>query len=138
MSRSLVNRGLAWSTTATPPTTTKSTPAPASAGISLVGRNSGQFATRSLACLRKLAALFVHALQRFHSLRGREVEVLADQAFVHGRAVRLGGQREPTTGRVEGPVERLDGGVRRPALEPRDDGLGDAQASGELGLGQPG
>src|SRR5437763_4406076 len=136
MSRSLVKRGLACTTTATPPTTTKSTPAPASAGINLVGRNSGQFATCSLACLGQPAALVVHALERLHSLRGGQLEVLADQALVHGRPVALGRQHEPTTGRVECTVERLHGGVGRDALESSDDRLGDAQSSGEFGLRQ--
>src|SRR5436853_1326002 len=138
MSRSLVKRGLACTTTATPPMTTKSTPASTSADISRVGRKSGQFATRPLPGPRQLPALLVHALQCLQPLRGSELEVLADQALVDGRVVSLGSQREPVTGRMERAIERLDGGIRRSILEPRDDRLRDAQAPRELGLRQAG
>src|ERR1700722_13716924 len=82
MSRSRVKRGLAWITTATPPMTTKSTPARTSAPISVVGRKSGQLATMLLAGSHELARLLVHRFQAVYSLRWVQFELLADQAVI--------------------------------------------------------
>src|SRR5450759_1229860 len=105
MSRSRVKRGLAWTTTATPPMTTKSTPACTSAPIRAVGRKAGQLATVHFAGACEPTRLLVHRFKAVHSLRGLEFELLADQAFVHCRSPRACPNNQLDSRRSQGAIQ---------------------------------
>src|SRR5919204_5721196 len=134
MSRSLVKRGCAWRTTATPPTMTKSTPASTRRSRRRAGWKSVQLATR--ACPRKGqdARLAGHALEAPQTLHRRELELLANQALVDTGRPRRGGQDELVPQRVERVGDSPQGGVRVLALPRRDRRLRRSHAPGELAL----
>src|SRR5215211_3708586 len=138
MSRSFVKRGWACATTATPPTTTKSTRPSTRRRMSRLGRNSGHVATRAFPGRGYRPPLLVHRFETRDSFNGGESKMPADQAFVHRRAERLGGQVQPATGGAQCAVHGVDGRIRVGALQSGNDRLGRSQASGELLLRERG
>src|SRR5271165_2943297 len=136
MSRSRVKRGLAWTTTATPPITTKSTPAPTSAPISAVGRKSGQLATVQLASGCEPASLLVHRFQAPESFCWPQFELLAYQAFIDGGPSRACCEHQLSTGCSHGAIQRGEAGVRVGSLELSHGCLADREPLCEIGLGQ--
>src|SRR5437764_3461874 len=111
MSRSCVNLGIAWRTTATPPTTTKSTSAPARRRRIPLGTNSGQLTTVSSPDLRQLHPLAVHLLEQVQPLLRCQFELSADQALVHAGGLPAEGQAEVVPGGLDRVPQRLEGGV---------------------------
>src|SRR5437763_505042 len=138
MSRSCVNRGIACRTTATPPTTTKSTSASARRRKIPLGTNSGQFTTVSSPDLPQLHPLAVHLLKEIQTLLGRQLELSADQRLVHAGGLPAEGQAEVVPGGLHRVLEGLEGGVGGRGLQAGDGGLGGPHAQGELLLGDPG
>src|SRR6185437_1790286 len=104
----------------------------------VVGRNSGQLATAARAGPRELAGLAVHEFETAQPLRWRERELLADQALVDRRLMRMGRDRELDADGSQGTVEGGDAGVRFGSLQLRHGRLADGESIGEVGLGQPG
>src|SRR5438270_13422518 len=137
MSRSRVKRGVAWTTTATPPITTKSTPARTRAPISTVGRKSGQFATVHLAGGCELASLLIHRFQAAQPLYRRQFELLANEAFVDAGSSRSRRDHELDPGCTQGAVERCEAWVRVGPLELSHSCLADRESLREIDLGHP-
>src|ERR1700722_18528574 len=145
MSRSLVKRGLACRTTATPPTITKSTPASLRRRSRLPSLNVGWSSedsdttttaprARSSECLCRR----MHLFQSAQPLRGRKLELLADEALIDAARARRSLKLQAVAGRPERCGEGLEGGVRAQALQLRNRSLGDAETERELSLGEPG
>src|SRR5512132_583221 len=135
MSRSLVNRGCACSTTATPPTITKSTSAATRRVSSRAGSKSVQLATRPCPREGQDAGLAGHRLEAFEPLRRGELELLADEALVDAGRLRGRAQDELVPQRVERVGNGSDRRVGVPALERGDRRLRRSHAPGELLLG---
>src|SRR5277367_6541902 len=136
MSRSRVKRGLAWTTTATPPITTKSISPCTSAPIRAAGWKSGQFATVRLARAGQPSSLLVHHFQALQSLCRLEFELLADQAFIDRRPARACGKNQLDSRCAQSPIQRGQAWVRVGSLELSDGRLADRQALPKLGLRQ--
>src|SRR5271165_3426010 len=136
MSRSRVKRGLAWTTTATPPMATKSTPARTSAPSSDVGRKSGQLATVHRAGLRELASLLVYRFQAAQSLCWCQFELLTDQAFIDGGSSRSCRNYQLNTGCSQRTIQCGEARVRVGSLELRHGCLADREPPCELSLRQ--
>src|ERR1700730_314964 len=138
MSRSRVKRGLACTTTATPPTTTKSIPAPASIPSNAVGRKSGQVATARFAGACEFARLLVHAFKALQPLCRGERELLANQALIDRRPARSRGDDQFGTSSSQRAVQRGDSRVRFRLLELRYRCLADREPPREIGLRESG
>src|SRR5580704_1025580 len=144
MSRSRVKRGLAWRTTATPPTITKSTSASVRRRSRLPKRkagwssqDSGVFTATPRARQSECARLRVHRFESVQPLAGRQFELLADQALVHAAAAGRRLQLQAASRRPQSARERLEGRIRARTLQLRDRRLADSQAQRELPLRQP-
>src|SRR5687768_4798642 len=136
MSRSWVICGEPWAIAATPPMTTKSTPASVRRRSSAARWNSGHSAKGHLRLRLKgeVADVLVGALEALESLARSQAQRLQDLAVVHARRPLPAAQLERAAHRVERALQGPDGhGVAR-ALQARDGRLGDAEATGELGL----
>src|SRR5919198_135294 len=138
MSRSLVNLGCACSTTATPPTMTKSTSARTRRESRRVGWKSVHVATRTRSGEHELAALRRHPFELSQPLARRKLELLANEALVDASLFRRRVERELEAERVESVGHRADGRIAVGALEGRDRGLCRSHAGRELTLGNAG
>src|ERR1700728_1492657 len=119
MSRSLVKRGLACRTTATPPTITKSTPASVKRRSRLpslnVGRSRGDSDTLAAAPRARSSERLcgrMHLFQAAQPFRGRKRELLADEALIHATLARRSQELQPMASSPERTGEGLKGGVR--------------------------
>src|SRR3954447_20097829 len=131
MSRSRVSWAEPCTTAATPPITTKSTPASTSLRSSRVGRNSGQSA-RGGEC--DLPYTGVRVLELLEPLPRREPQLLDEKRLVDARRTRRRSEVEITPERGERAPQRVDGNPIRCRLQSRHGGLADAQPRGELDL----
>src|SRR3954468_10877990 len=132
MSRSRVIWAEPCTTAATPPITTKSTPASTSLRSRRVGRNSGQSA-RGGEC--DLPYPGVGVLVLLEPLRRRQAQLLPQQSLIDARRTGRRIELEPASERGEGAPQRVDGDPVPRLLESSDRRLTDAEPRAELRLG---
>src|SRR5580704_12640820 len=140
MSRSLVKRGLACRTTATPPTITKSTSAFVrrrsrlpSLNVGWSRRDSDTPAAPS-ACSSERLCRRMHLFQSAQPLRGRKFELLAHEALIHTSRSRRSLELQAMAGSPERSGKGLERRICARALQLRNRCLGNAETERELSL----
>src|SRR4051794_20569646 len=131
MSRSRVIWAEPCTTAATPPITTKSTPASTSLRSRRVGRNSGQSARGGEGDLPYPG---VGVLVLLEPLRRRQAQLLPQQSLIDARRTGRRIELEPASERGEGAPQRVDGDSVPRRLETSYGGLADPESRTELRL----